>query len=75
MQVVDGLLVVHNVDERRSQCWDLKMGGPDYVEKMVRGEGVEVGVKGEKYLMESIEKREKKIGEEAYKYVTKRLEK
>ena len=53
----------------------MKMGGPDYVEKMVRGEGVEVGIKGEKYLMETIEKRERKIGEEAYKYVTKRLEK
>jgi len=75
MQVIDGLLVVHNVDEKRSQCWDLKMGGGDYVEKILRGEGVEVKVQGEKYLMKSIEKKEKKIQDEAYKYFTGKLQK
>ena len=72
MQVIDGFLVVHNVDEASSQIWDIKIGGTDWNLGLLK-EGVSVDVTkalNGKYFMDSIEKKELKINDSAYKFYT-----
>jgi len=72
MQVIDGFLVVHNVDEGSSQIWDIKIGGTDWNLGLLK-EGVSVDVTkalNGKYFMDSIEKKELKINDSAYKFYT-----
>ena len=60
MQVIDSLLVVHNLDESTSQVWDVRLGGTDWNIGLLK-EGVTVDpakATSGKYLMEMIEKDE-----------------
>ena len=75
MQVVDGLIVVHNMDEGDSQMWDLRISGPEWTKGLLK-EGVSVDVQKAvqgRYLMEVIEKKEQKANDHAYKFFTTQL--
>ena len=43
MQVVDGLIVVHDMDEGSSQLWDVRVGGQDWTQGLLK-EGVSVDI-------------------------------
>jgi hypothetical protein len=71
MQVVENLLVVHNLDEKTTQCYDLK----EIPEPLLVPEcTVNLTKYKKKYLFELIEAEEKKQADEGYKYVNKPLE-
>ena len=71
MQVVENLLVVHNIDEQTSQAYDLKLGSADYNEAL-RVElctvDSERACKG-KYIADFIGKDEKKTSDQGYNMV------
>jgi hypothetical protein len=70
MQVVDSLLVVHNLDEATSQVWDVRLGGTDWNVALLK-DGVSVDLAkaaSGKYLIEMIEKDEQKANDHAYKF-------
>ena len=72
MQVVENLLVVHNLDEGTSQAYDLKLGSTDYNEPLLLGDGVVVGhgkAKKGVTIMELIAKEEKQTNDFVYKFV------
>jgi hypothetical protein len=75
MQILDSLLVVHNLDEQVSQLWDLRVGLPDWHVGLLK-EGVTVDtskvIKG-RYLMDLIEKDETKASDFAYKFFNQKL--
>ena len=75
MQIVDSLLVVHNLDEHMSQLWDLRVGTPDWNLGLLK-DSVSVDtskVISGKYLMDFIEKDETKANDFAYKFFTEKL--
>lgn len=43
MQVVENLLVLHNLDEQTTQCYDLKLGSSEYSEALLK-EGLTMDV-------------------------------
>ena len=65
MQVVENLLVIHNIDESTTQAWDLKLGSQDYNESLLI-ENCTTSFK-DAYLMDIITEEEKTSGDESYK--------
>ena len=60
------------MDETNTQIWDIKIGGTDWNLGLLK-EGVSVDVTkalNGKYLMDSIEKKELKTNDSAYKFYT-----
>jgi hypothetical protein len=70
MQVVDSLLVVHNLDEHSSQIFDIKVNTAEWNLGLLKdGVGVDpTKATAGKYLMEFIEKDEEKTKDFAYKF-------
>jgi len=70
MQVVDSLLVVHNLDEHSSQVFDIKVNTAEWNLGLLKdGVGVDLTkATAGKYLMEFIEKDEEKTKDFAYKF-------
>ena len=72
MQIVDSLLVVHNLDEHSTQIFDIKINTAEWNLGLLK-EGVAVDLAeaaAGKYLMELIEKDEEDTKDFAYKYFT-----
>lgn len=70
MQILDSLLVVHNLDEHSSQVFDIKVNTPEWNQGLLK-DGVPVDptkATAGKYLMECIEKDEEKTKDFAYKF-------
>jgi hypothetical protein len=74
MQVVENLLLVHDLDGRKTQSFDLKVGGPDFVESLIENcQVAEAKARKGKYVMDVVRKEEQRAADEAYKIVTKEL--
>lgn len=69
MQVIENLLVVHNIDEQNSQAYDLKLGTTDYNDPLLIDETIVNLDKTHLYVTDLIREEEKLTGDDGYQIV------